>query len=140
MRRLCGEGSRSYLGRSRLTPERATVLNRSEKSAKAVVAAGNGRRAEREGEFAGMSIGDAMHQKSERSERWPNARGEAARAGKRGEAEPVRQAQASLGRASRLAQTPGVMRELDEWLRHRLRAVQRCGPACRVVWEGSDQR
>ena len=24
----------------------------------------------------------------------------------------------------RLAQTPGVMRELDEWLRHRLRAVQ----------------
>ena len=24
----------------------------------------------------------------------------------------------------RLAQTPKVMRELDEWLRHRLRAVQ----------------
>lgn len=24
----------------------------------------------------------------------------------------------------RLAQTPGVMRELDEWLRHRLRAVR----------------
>ncbi len=108
----------------------------------------------------------------------------------------------------RLAQTPRVMRELDEWLRHRLRAMQlkqwrrgttifrelrklgrergpggthrrqrpalvaqqphgaehaaahrllrppgspqilltstsrtaRCGPACRVVWEGSDQR
>jgi group II intron reverse transcriptase/maturase len=49
-----------------------------------------------------MSIGDAMHQKSERSERWPNARGEAARAGDCGEAEPVRQAQASLGRASLL--------------------------------------
>ena len=26
MRRLCGEGSRSYLGRSRLVPERATVM------------------------------------------------------------------------------------------------------------------
>ena len=37
MRRLCGEGSRSYLGRSRLVPERATVMSRSEKSAKAVV-------------------------------------------------------------------------------------------------------
>ncbi|WP_332455489.1 group II intron maturase-specific domain-containing protein, partial [Burkholderia ubonensis] len=24
----------------------------------------------------------------------------------------------------RLAQTPGVMRELDEWVRHRLRAIQ----------------
>ncbi len=31
-------------------PERATVMNRSEKSAEAVVAAGKGRRAEREGE------------------------------------------------------------------------------------------
>jgi hypothetical protein len=37
MRRLCGEGSRSYLGRSRLVPERATVMSRSEKSAEAVV-------------------------------------------------------------------------------------------------------
>ena len=43
MRRLCGEGSRSYLGRSRLVPERATVMSRSEKSAEAVVA-GAGRR------------------------------------------------------------------------------------------------
>jgi hypothetical protein len=39
IRRLCGEGSRSYLGRSRLIPERATVLSRSEKSAEAIVAA-----------------------------------------------------------------------------------------------------
>ena len=36
MRRLCGEGSCSYLGRSRLAPERAT-RKRSEKSAEAVV-------------------------------------------------------------------------------------------------------
>jgi hypothetical protein len=40
MRRLCGEGSCAYLGRSRLVPERATVMNRSEKSADAVVAEG----------------------------------------------------------------------------------------------------
>ena len=65
-----------------------------------------------------------------------------------------------------LAQTPKVFRGLDEWLRHRLRAMRlehwrrgkttyrellamgasatdarpaRCGPACRVVWEGSGQ-
>ena len=45
-----GEGSRSYLGRSRVAPERATVKSRSEKSAEAVVAARTGRRAgEREG-------------------------------------------------------------------------------------------
>jgi hypothetical protein len=31
---------RSYLGRSRLTPERATVSNRSEKSAEAVIVGG----------------------------------------------------------------------------------------------------
>jgi hypothetical protein len=33
----CSEGVRSYLGRSRLDPERVTVLSRSEKSAEAVV-------------------------------------------------------------------------------------------------------
>jgi hypothetical protein len=36
IRRSCGEGQRSYLGRSRLTPERAT-RKRSEKSAEVVV-------------------------------------------------------------------------------------------------------
>jgi hypothetical protein len=38
IRRLCSEGVRSYLGRSRLVPERATVSSRSEKSAEVVVA------------------------------------------------------------------------------------------------------
>src|SRR5690554_1381391 len=37
IRRSCGEGQRSYLGRSRLVPERAT-RKRSEKSAEVVVA------------------------------------------------------------------------------------------------------
>lgn len=46
-----------------------------------------------------MSIGEARHPKSERSERSASARGEAGRDGGSGEAEPVRQAQASLGGA-----------------------------------------
>jgi hypothetical protein len=62
MRRLCGEGTRSYLGRSRLVPERATGMTRSEKSAEAVVAAGSERRAEREGEPSAVSLGGESHQ------------------------------------------------------------------------------
>ena len=58
-------------------PERATVLNRSEKSAEAVVAASKGRRAEREGEFARMAIGSAEHQKPANAERSSHTRGEA---------------------------------------------------------------
>ena len=52
-------------------PERATVMSRSEKSAEAVVAAGKGRRAEREGESRGMSIGrrKASEVRSKRSGR-----------------------------------------------------------------------
>ena len=42
--------------------ERATVLNRSEKSAEAIVAAGMGRRAERVGGPKAMSLGRAVHQ------------------------------------------------------------------------------
>src|SRR6476646_3623768 len=44
MRRLCGEGVRSYLGRSHLAPERATTLSWSEKSAVAVGTGGSTRR------------------------------------------------------------------------------------------------
>src|SRR3954468_14274742 len=63
MRRLCGEGSRSYLGRSRLVPERATVMNRSEKSAAAVIGDTSRCRAKREGQSRDMSLGTARHQK-----------------------------------------------------------------------------
>src|SRR6266496_3621716 len=102
--------------------ERTTVMSRSEKSAKAVVAVRNGRRAEREGEHARMPIGAARHQKSEPSERSPNARGEAARAGDSGEAEPVRQAQASLGRASLLGQALTRENLVRAWQRVRANA------------------
>jgi len=55
------------------------VLSRSEKSAEAVVAAGAGRRAEREGVHADAPMSRAMRQMPERSGRAGAARGEAAR-------------------------------------------------------------
>jgi group II intron reverse transcriptase/maturase len=60
-------------------PERATVLSRSEKSAKAVVAAGKERRAERGEVFKAMSMQNAKRQMSAPAERGGVARGEAAR-------------------------------------------------------------
>jgi RNA-directed DNA polymerase len=59
-------------------PERATVMNRSEKSAEAVVAAGMGRRAEREEVLKGHRMRQAMRQKSAQAERVGNESGEAA--------------------------------------------------------------
>ena len=80
MQRLCDEGVRSYLGRSRFVPERATVLSRSEKSAEAVVAACTGRRAERVGGPKAVSLGRVVHQKPQAGRN----------AGGRGEAELMR--------------------------------------------------
>ena len=64
IRRLCNEGGCSYLGRSRLVPERATPTRWSEKSAEVVVVRGEAhflgedqrRRTERGGEFEAMSM------------------------------------------------------------------------------------
>jgi len=56
-------------------PERVTVLNRSKKSAEAIVAAR--RRAEREGESNAMSLGNARHQKSGQPGRTVGGKGEA---------------------------------------------------------------
>jgi RNA-directed DNA polymerase len=84
--------------------ERATVINWSEKSAEAVVAASNGRRAEREGGFARRSVGCAKHQKSAKVERSASTRGEAERDEGSGEARSVRQAPTDSGRASLLGQ------------------------------------
>ena len=61
--RLCGERSRSYLGRSCFIPERVTVINRSEKSAEAVAAACMELRAERGRKPEVMSLKSAWHQK-----------------------------------------------------------------------------
>ena len=60
-------------------PERATVLNRSEKSAEAVVAASRERRAERGGVFKAMSMYQAKRQMPAQAGRVGAARGEATR-------------------------------------------------------------
>jgi RNA-directed DNA polymerase len=60
-------------------PERATVMSRSEKSAEAVVAAGMGRRAEREGVHEEVPMSKVRRQMPERSGRAGAAGGEAAR-------------------------------------------------------------
>ena len=57
-------------------PERATVLNWSEKSAEAVVAAGMERRAERVGGPKAVSLGRAVHQKPAQAGRIAGGRGE----------------------------------------------------------------
>ena len=108
MRRLCGEGLRSYLGRSRPVAERPTGKTGSEKSAKAVVAeAGRTgcrprRRAEREGQSRGMLLGGAMHQKpgkpQGRTGRTVAGRGEAVSVAVSDEATLARHAQTDWGR------------------------------------------
>src|SRR5688500_13232927 len=104
MRRLCGEGSRSYLGRSRLVPERATVLSRSEKSAEVVVAEATRRRAEREGQSRDMSLEEAWQQKPGQPGRTGAGRGEAASEAVSDEATPARHAQTDYGASDLLGQ------------------------------------
>jgi hypothetical protein len=104
MGRLCGEGSRSYLGRSRLVPERATVMNRSEKSAEAVVGNVSCRRAEREGQPRDVSLGVASHQKPGRPGRAGAGSGEAAAEAASDEATLARQAQTGWGADDLLGQ------------------------------------
>lgn len=78
-------------------PERATVLNRSEKSAEAIVAASQERRAEREGESVSMLLGGARHQKPGRSGRTAGGRGEAKPKAARDEARLAQQGQDGSG-------------------------------------------
>ena len=58
-------------------PERATVIDRSEKSAEAVVARRGERRAKREGVESGMAMRRAMRQMSAKAERPGKGQGEA---------------------------------------------------------------
>jgi hypothetical protein len=163
-------------------PERATVVNRSEKSAEVIVAAR--RRTEREGESTAMSLGTARHQKPGQPGRTAEGEGEARPEAFRDEAGLARHESEGSGRADLLGQVLArgnlvvawkrvkanrgsagvdgltiqttaehlkthwsqikealqngsyrpqpvrrvqilkVFRELDEWLRHRLRALQ----------------
>ena len=110
MRRLCGEGSRSYLGRSGPAGESPTRMTRSQKSADAVVAgashrAGKARRrAEREGQSRDMSLGGALHQKPGQPGRTGAGRGEAASEAVSDEATLARPAQTDWGADDLLGQ------------------------------------
>ena len=98
MRRLCGEGSRSYLGRPCLVPERATAMSRSKESAEAVVVGATRRRAEREGQSRDMPLGTARHQKPAKPQ------GRTGRAGA-GHGEAVSEAASDEAGLARHAQT-----------------------------------
>lgn len=101
-------------------PERATVMNWSEESAEAVVAANKGRRAEREGTPMIVSLGRAMHQKPGRPGRTASGRGEAELATGRDEARLARQETEGLGRDGLLTQA--LARENLVWARKRVKA------------------
>lgn len=107
MRRLCDEGVRSYLGRSRLEPERVTVWSRSEKSAEVVVAGVSGplrpedkrRRAKRERASEVVTMMKVMRQKPARAGRHAVGWGEAPTGACSGEAEVPRHGQEDAGSA-----------------------------------------
>ena len=117
MRRLCDEGMRSYLGRSRLMPERATAASRSEKSAEAVVAAGCGRRAERVGGPRAVSLERAVHQKPASAGRNAGGRGEAEPEVVRDEARPARFETGGSGRDDLLSQALARANLVTAWKR-----------------------
>src|SRR5208282_3520774 len=79
-------------------------MNRSEESAKAVIAANKGRRAAREGEPTTVSPGRAVHQKPGAPGRTASGRGEGESATERDEARPARPETEGLGRDGLLAQ------------------------------------
>ena len=93
------------------------MVNRSEKSAEAVVAAGKGRRAEREGEPTIMSLGRARHQKPGQPGRAERGRGEAEPRRGRDEARPARRGGEGLGRGSLLAQALARANMVVAWKR-----------------------
>jgi RNA-directed DNA polymerase len=98
-------------------PERVTVMSRSEKSAEAVVAAGTGRRAEREGEPTAMPLGSARHQKPAQAGRHVEGGGEAEPGAWRDEARTARHGSEGLGRGSLLAQALASANMVAAWKR-----------------------
>jgi RNA-directed DNA polymerase len=98
-------------------PERATVMNWSEKSAEAVVAAGTGRRAEREGEPTAMPLGSARHQKPAQAGRHGQGDGEAGAEARRDEARTARDGGEGLGRGGLLARALASANMVAAWKR-----------------------
>ena len=117
MRRLCGEGLRSYLGRSRLAPERATPMRWGEKSAEAVVVDGNRRRAEREGQSRDEPLGKAGRQKPGQPGGTVAGCGEAVQQAVTDEAELARSTQTGWGADDLLGQALSRENMLAAWKR-----------------------
>jgi RNA-directed DNA polymerase len=90
---------------------------RSEETAEAVVAAGKGRRAEREGEPTSVSLEGAGHQKPGQPGRAETGRGEATPDIGRDEARAVRHSHEGLGRGGLLAQALASANMAAAWRR-----------------------
>lgn len=149
MRRLYGEGSCSYLGRSRLTPERAAGMTRSEKSAEAVVAKAGRRarkawrRAEREGQSRDAELGEAMHQMPGRPGGEGDGCGKAAGGVEHDEAELALRAQTGWGAGDLLEQALARENMARAWKRVKAnkgsagvdgRTVQDTGEYLKQAW------
>ena len=98
-------------------PERATVKNRSEKSAEAVVAANKERRAEREGKPTRMSLGRAQHQKPGEPGRAARRQGEALSSAERDETRLTRDEPEGLGQVDLLTQALARANMVMAWKR-----------------------
>ena len=79
-----------------------------------------------------MSLGRALHQKPGNAGRNAGGRGEAEPEAKRDEARTARDETGSPGREDLLGQAWRAPAFITSTAR-----TARCGPACRVVWEGS---
>lgn len=93
------------------------MRNRSEESAEAVVAAGLGRRAEREGKPTIMLLGSARHQKPGQPGRTAGGRGEAEPESGRDEARPARREAEGLGQADLLKRALARANLVAAWKR-----------------------
>ena len=98
-------------------PERATVKNRSEKSAEAVVNANKERRAEREGKPTLMSLGRAQHQKPGEPGRAARRQGEALSWAERDETRLTRDEPEGLGQVELLTQALARANMVMAWKR-----------------------
>ena len=95
------------------------------------------RKAKREGELKVMTLGRALHQKPEQSGRDEVGNGEARADAPRDEARPAYQQQEGLGREDLFWQA--LSRENMAHTQTHMTSTSRtarCGPACRVVWQG----
>src|SRR5665213_3328976 len=159
MRRLRGEGLRSYLGRSRLMAERPTGKTGSEKSAEVVVVETGRRgcrprrRAQREGQSRGMLLGGALHQKlakpQGRTGRTVAGRGEAVSEVLSDEATLARHAPTDCGADDLLGQALARENRARGWKRVKAnkgsagvdgRRVQETGEYLRTAWSDIRRR